>query len=130
MSNLKEIVSQVHKVTVVMGEIAVASEQQQQGVEQLNMAATQLNQVTQQTAANSEEAASTAEELSSQSAEMQHMVRNFKLSQTVASTQPAHRTRAVEYPTPVVAKVGTLEPTLSPAPVNGAPGTVYGTQIA
>jgi methyl-accepting chemotaxis protein len=78
--NLEEIVSQVHKVSEVMGEIAAASEQQQHGVVQLNTAVEQLNQVTQQTAANSEETASTAQELSSQAAEMRHLVQVFQLS--------------------------------------------------
>jgi methyl-accepting chemotaxis protein len=80
LGNLGEIVTQVHKVSEVMGEIAAASEQQQQGVQQLNIAVGQLNQVTQQTAANSEEAASTAEELSSQAVEMRHLVGAFQLS--------------------------------------------------
>jgi methyl-accepting chemotaxis protein len=80
LQNLEEIVSQVHKVSEVIGEIAAASEQQQQGVVQLNTAVEQLNQVTQQTAANSEETASTAQELSSQAAEMRHLVQAFQLS--------------------------------------------------
>jgi methyl-accepting chemotaxis protein len=95
MQNLEEIVSQVHKVSEVMGEIAAASEQQQQGVIQLNTAVEQLNQVTQQSAANSEETASTAQELSSQAAEMQRLVQAFQLSQAAGvhsvaprSTQP------------------------------------------
>jgi methyl-accepting chemotaxis protein len=81
LSHLEEIVHQVHKVSEVMGEIAAASAQQQQGVEQLNTAVGQLNQVTQQTAANSEEAASMAEELSGQAGQMRHLVGAFQLSQ-------------------------------------------------
>jgi hypothetical protein len=87
--NLEDIVGQVRKVTEVMGEIAVASEQQQHGITQLNTAVRQLNQVTQQTAANSEEAASTAEELSSQALEMQHLVGTFQLSQAVTGSTRA-----------------------------------------
>jgi methyl-accepting chemotaxis protein len=94
--NLEDIVRQVHKVTEVMGEIAVASEQQQHGIMQLNTAVRQLNQVTQQTASNAEEAASTAEALSRQAVEMQHVVAAFRLSQeTIASprTQQPRATR-------------------------------------
>ena len=80
LGNLEEIVTQVHKMSEVMGEIAVSSEQQQQGVDQLNVAVEQLNQVTQQTAANAEEAASTAQELSGQAVETQHLVGTFQLS--------------------------------------------------
>jgi methyl-accepting chemotaxis protein len=98
--NLEDIVSQVHKVTEVMGEIAVASEQQQHGITQLNTAVRQLNQVTQQTAANAEEAASTAEELSSQALEMQHLVGTFQLSRTAAGAPQALPTTVVQAPTP------------------------------
>lgn len=93
LGNLGEIVAQVHQVSEVMGEIAAASEQQQQGVEQLNTAVGQLNQVTQQTAANAEEGASTAEELASQAAEMQHMVGTFQLSQQTPMHQPSRQVR-------------------------------------
>jgi methyl-accepting chemotaxis protein len=80
LTNLEEIVSQVHTVHEVMGEIAEASAQQQEGVKQLDAAVGQLNLVTQQTASSSEQAASTAEELASQSLEMRHLVRTFRLS--------------------------------------------------
>jgi methyl-accepting chemotaxis protein len=80
LTNLEEIVSQVHKVNAVIGEIAEASAQQQEGVKQLDAAVGQLNLVTQQTASSSEQAASTAEELASQSMEMRHLVRTFRLS--------------------------------------------------
>ena len=86
LGNLEEIVGQVHKVREVMGETAVASEQQQQGIKQLNTAVSQLNRVTQQTAANAEEGASTAEELSSQAAEMQYLVKTFQLSRIEGET--------------------------------------------
>ena len=55
-----------------MGEIAVGSEQQSQGIDQITSAVEQMNQLTQQNAANSEESASAAEELSSQSEELEH----------------------------------------------------------
>ena len=93
LSNLQEIVRQVHKVSEVTSEIAVASEQQQEGVAQLNIAVDQLNQVTQQTAANAEESASTAEELAAQATEMQHMVETFQLScvaETILSVPKTH----------------------------------------
>lgn len=94
LGNLEEIVGQVHKVKEVMGETTVASEQQQQGIEQLNLAVRQLNQVTQQTAANAEEGASTAEELSSQAAEMQYLVKTFQLSRTEGETMSIPASRA------------------------------------
>ena len=84
LANLEEIVTQVHRVSEVMGEIAGASDQQSQGVEQLTQAVTQLNQVTQQTAANAEESASTAQELASQADEMRHLIQTFHLSPAVS----------------------------------------------
>jgi methyl-accepting chemotaxis protein len=94
LGNLGEIVTQVHKVSEVMGEIAAASEQQQQGVQQLNTAVGQLNQVTQQTTGNSEAAASAAQRLSSQAAEMQHLVSTFQLSPQRAPSSPTVRVAA------------------------------------
>jgi methyl-accepting chemotaxis protein len=88
LANLEEIVTQVHRVSEVMGEIAMASDQQSQGVEQLTQAVTQLNQVTQQTAANAEESASTAQELESQAAEMRHLIQTFHLSPAVSGSSP------------------------------------------
>lgn len=93
LGSLEEIQKQVDKVTVVMGEIAAASEQQEEGIEQVNSAVNQINQVTQQTAASAEESASTAEELSAQAEEMLGMVRRFEVSNSGggASNKPMPR---------------------------------------
>ncbi len=80
LSNLMEINERVIKVGEVMAEIAAASNEQNQGIDQVNSAVEQMNQVTQQTAANSEESASSAEELASQSADMRSMIEKFKLT--------------------------------------------------
>ncbi|HVP57091.1 MAG TPA: methyl-accepting chemotaxis protein [bacterium] len=87
LKNLTEITDQVRKVSEVMGEIAVASDQQSTGIEQINVAVDQLNQVTQQNAANSEESASTSEEMSGQVEELRSMVASFNLSKT-SSARP------------------------------------------
>lgn len=80
LENLNEIQKQIVKMNEVISEIAAASDQQNEGIEQVTTALEQMNLVTQQNAANSEESASTAEELSSQTEEMRSMVKNFKLS--------------------------------------------------
>jgi methyl-accepting chemotaxis protein len=77
--NLDEIRIQIRKVSEVMAEVAAASDQQSQGVEQINAAVEQLNQVTQHVAANAEESASSAEELSCQTNEMRGTVNRFRL---------------------------------------------------
>ncbi len=63
---LEGIVKGVKKVTDLVAEIAAASNEQAQGVDQVNTAVTQMNNVTQQNAANAEESAAAAEELSAQ----------------------------------------------------------------
>nr|HQU86933.1 methyl-accepting chemotaxis protein [Pyrinomonadaceae bacterium] len=79
--DLESIMAEVEKVSIVSAEIAAATEQQSEGLNQLNVAVEQMNIVTQQTAANSEESASAAEELSGQSQEMLSLIGSYKLTQ-------------------------------------------------
>jgi methyl-accepting chemotaxis protein len=88
--SLDQIVDRVGKVGGLIAEIAAASNEQAQGIEQVNTAVTQMNQVTQSNAANSEESASAAEELSGQAAELSKMVSAFKLGET-GGVRPAAR---------------------------------------
>ena len=81
---LCEINNQVKNVGSVMAEIAAASNQQKQGVDQVSSILTQMNTVTQQIAANAEESASGAEELSGQAREMKAMVSVFQLGNTAS----------------------------------------------
>lgn len=62
------------KVGHLVGEIATASNEQAQGIEQVNNAVGQMDQITQQNAANAEESASASEELSAQSENMDTVV--------------------------------------------------------
>ncbi len=80
LESLEEVASQTRKSTEVIAEIAAASTQQSQGVEQINDAVTEMNSVTQETAAGSEEGASTAEELSSQATQLRGLVAGFNLT--------------------------------------------------
>jgi methyl-accepting chemotaxis protein len=77
--NLKEIVNSVSKVTGLVGEINVASQEQAKGIEQVNKAVSEMDAVVQQAAANSEESSSAAEELAAQSEELTLMVQKFEL---------------------------------------------------
>jgi methyl-accepting chemotaxis protein len=90
-AQLGDINDQVRKVGEVMAEIAAASEQQSQGIDQVNSAVAEMDQVTQQNAANSEESASAAEELSGQAEELRGMVSRFSLTggEQSASLPPA-----------------------------------------
>ena len=78
---LEEIVSGSSKVADFLGEIALASKEQAQGVEQINSGLEQIDQVTQSNTASAEESASAAEELSSQAQQLKALVARFKLAE-------------------------------------------------
>ena len=62
------------KVGELVAEIAAASGEQAQGIEQINTAVTEMDQVTQQNAANAEETASASEEMYAQTEQMKAIV--------------------------------------------------------
>ena len=76
---MEEIVASVKRVTDIMGEIASASQEQTQGIEQINQAITQMDQVTQQNAALVEEAAAAAGSLREQAGSLVQAVSQFTL---------------------------------------------------
>jgi len=76
---LKEIVLDVTKVTDFISEIASASKEQAQGIEQINEGLGQVDQVTQQNSASSEELAAASQEMSGQSEMVKQMLGRFKL---------------------------------------------------
>jgi methyl-accepting chemotaxis protein len=65
------------KVGALVGEIAVASGEQTQGLDQINTAVAEIDRVTQQTAASSEEAASASEELNAQAKYLKNHVQEL-----------------------------------------------------
>ncbi|MCE1247112.1 MAG: methyl-accepting chemotaxis protein [Firmicutes bacterium] len=76
---LETIVPEIRKTADLIQEITVASNEQNQGADQINKAIQQLDQVIQQNAGASEEMSATAEELSSQASSMQDIISFFKL---------------------------------------------------
>jgi methyl-accepting chemotaxis protein len=72
--NLGGIKENSSKVATLIAEIAAASKEQAQGIEQVNTAVSEMDKVVQQNAANAEESSSAAEELSSQAQELSAMV--------------------------------------------------------
>jgi methyl-accepting chemotaxis protein len=58
----------------LVAEIAAASNEQAQGIEQVNRAVAEMNKVVQQTAAHAEESASASEEMNAQAEQMKVMV--------------------------------------------------------
>ncbi len=75
---LDQIATGNRKVNDLVAEIAGASNEQSQGIEQINTAVGQMDQVTQSSAANAEESASAAEELSAQAEELNTMVQELQ----------------------------------------------------
>ncbi len=78
-TTMQDIVSSVQRVTDIMGEIAAASAEQADGIEQVNRAVSQMDEVTQQNAALVEEAAAAAGSMQDQAAELTRAVSAFKL---------------------------------------------------
>ena len=71
---LDTIVNKIDKASQLIAEVASASNEQAQGIEQVNTAVSQMDMVTQQNAANAEESASASEELSGQAQNLNAMV--------------------------------------------------------
>jgi methyl-accepting chemotaxis protein len=69
-----EVAGSAKKVDDLVGEIAAASNEQAQGIEQVNIAVTEMDKVTQRNAATAEETAAASEELSAQAEEMKRIV--------------------------------------------------------
>jgi methyl-accepting chemotaxis protein len=80
---LKEIVAGITKTSDLVAEISAASNEQAQGIAQINQGLEQIDQVTQSNTASAEESAAAAEELSGQAMELQRLLQQFKLRQSV-----------------------------------------------
>ncbi|OZI68681.1 methyl-accepting chemotaxis protein [Bordetella genomosp. 1] len=78
-ATMQDILSAVQRVTDIMGEIAAASAEQADGIEQVNRAVAQMDEVTQQNAALVEEAAAAAGSMQDQAADLRGAVSAFKL---------------------------------------------------
>ncbi len=73
-TRLQEIVTKAKQVDELVAEVATASKEQTQGIDQLNTAIGQIDQVTQSNAANAEESASAAEEMNAQTEALKESV--------------------------------------------------------
>ncbi len=78
-STMDEIVVNVRRVTDIMSELAISSDEQSRGIEQINQAVGQMDQVTQGNAALVEEAAAAAQALETQAMALVQTVDVFKL---------------------------------------------------
>jgi len=68
-----EVSKSAARVADLVSEIAAASTEQAQGIDQINKAVSEMDKVTQQNAANAEESASASEEMNAQAAQMKQI---------------------------------------------------------
>ena len=76
---MEGILAQVNRVAAIIGEIAAASKEQSDGIQQVNLAVAQIDELTQQNAALVEEAAAAAVNMEEQSQALVRSVTVFKL---------------------------------------------------
>ena len=74
-----EVAASVQKGAELVGEIAAASKEQANGINQVNKAVNEMDKVVQRNSANAEESASSSEEMTAQSADMNKFVNDLIL---------------------------------------------------
>jgi methyl-accepting chemotaxis protein len=86
---LNEIVGGVKKVGDIISEIAAASIEQSQGIEQVNQAVSQMDEITQQNAALAEQASAASVSMSDQSNNMTSLLQFFSVGSGAVNTASA-----------------------------------------
>lgn len=92
---MDEVVSSVRGVTGIVGEIAVACEEQHAGIEQVNQAISQMDQVTQQNATLVEQAAAAADSMNQQANELAALVSTFQTQGKAAAASASQPTSSI-----------------------------------
>ncbi len=90
---MTETVDSIRRVTALMFDIANASQEQSEGIEQIGQAITQIDDVTQQNAALVEQASAASESLERQSDGLAELLRAFRLGGTeepMRASKPAY----------------------------------------
>ncbi len=96
-ATMEEVVASVKRVNIIISDIAVASGEQNVGLDQINDAIGQMDAVTQQNAALVEQAAAAADAMKDQAAALKEAVSVFKIHERFAApvvTAPARRMAA------------------------------------
>ncbi len=97
-TQLESIMGGSAKVADFLEEIATASKEQAEAIDQITQGLEQIDQVTQSNTASAEESASASEELVSQSVHLKNMVASFKLKSS--QSNPVLQPRQLEYQAP------------------------------
>jgi methyl-accepting chemotaxis protein len=95
---MREIVDSVRRVTDIIGDISVATQEQTVGIAQINQAIDEMDQVTQQNASLVEEAAAASEAMQEQADRLAKVVSVFRLHAPSAASVPARHGRIDSYP--------------------------------
>ncbi|HZW22359.1 methyl-accepting chemotaxis protein [Noviherbaspirillum sp.] len=90
-ATMQEVVTSVKRVADLIGEITLASQEQNNGIDHVNKAIAQMDQVTQQNAALVEEAAASADAMHKQAEELASAVQVFKIDLAQAAPAPSAR---------------------------------------
>ncbi|SDA73948.1 MULTISPECIES: methyl-accepting chemotaxis protein [unclassified Janthinobacterium] len=93
-TTMSEVVASVARVSNIIADITMASEEQSAGIEQINQAVTQMDGVTQQNASLVEEAAAAAESLRDQANHLVQTVSIFKTHDSHAAAPAPARASA------------------------------------
>ena len=88
-TTMDEVVASVKRVNAIISDIAVASKEQNVGLDQINDAIAQMDAVTQQNAALVEQAAAAAESMKQQAASLKEAVSIFKIDERLFTATPA-----------------------------------------
>lgn len=126
--SLAQIVERVRQVDQLVAEVASASSEQNQGIDQVTKATAQMDQVTQSIAAAAEESASASEEFHAQAGQLHHYVGD--LSALMRGSRHDDATPALRSPVtssakdPAKLKAATAQTSRPPAPARPARGSV------
>jgi methyl-accepting chemotaxis protein len=104
-TSLTGIVEKAQQVDAMVADIATASVEQNQGIEQVNLAVTEMDKVTQSNAASAEESASASTDLRTQAADMLDIVTEIsQLAGCGQQTAPAQEAAVLSKPEPSAPK--------------------------
>lgn len=87
-NTMQRIVEAILRVTVIMGEIATASNEQSRGIDQIGLAVSEMDLVTQQNATLVEESANATVLMAEQAGQLKQLVEQFKLSNDFSGETP------------------------------------------
>ncbi|WGG52724.1 methyl-accepting chemotaxis protein [Rugamonas sp. DEMB1] len=112
-ATMDEIVASVKRVTDIMGDISMATQEQSAGIDQINVAVSQMDNVTQQNAALVEQAAAAAASLQEQAGGLAEVVSVFRIDSAAAARPAAPIVVAARRPLGSPAKPAkSIKPTL------------------